>query len=90
MEGCFMFQWGVCFSDGGASFLSGWGAPHGGINFGGGGGFQKIVRWGGQPPPPPPTIGKPAILDVFNCLAQTSIIRFVINDITIVLGSNIK
>ena len=68
----------------------GGGHPMGASILVGGGGFQKIVRWGGQPPPPPPTIGKPAILDVFNCLAQTSIIRFVINDITIVLGSNIK
>ena len=29
MEECFIFQWVVCFSDGGASFLSGGGAPHG-------------------------------------------------------------
>ena len=35
MEGCFVFQWwGVCFSDGGFSFLSG-GHPIGGIGFGG-------------------------------------------------------
>ena len=25
MEGCFMFQWVFCFSDGGTSFLSGGG-----------------------------------------------------------------
>ena len=36
MEGCFMFQWGRCFSDGGASFLSGVRRPMGGISFGGG------------------------------------------------------
>ena len=34
-----MFQWEVCFSDGGLHFLVGEGAPWGGgINFGGGGG----------------------------------------------------
>ena len=31
MEGCITFQWGGgCFSDRGASFLSGEGTPHGG------------------------------------------------------------
>ena len=37
MEGCFTFQWGVCFSDGGSSFLCGGGGgegcPMGGIGF---------------------------------------------------------
>ena len=30
MEGCFMFQWVFCFSDGGTSFLSGGGGGRGG------------------------------------------------------------
>ena len=30
MEGCFMFQWVFCFSDGGTSFLSGGGGRGGG------------------------------------------------------------
>ena len=34
---------GVCFSDGGASFLSG-GVPHGGIGFGGEGGVKPCYR----------------------------------------------
>ena len=39
MEGCFMFQWGgVCFSDGGASFLSGGGCLMWGLVLVGGGG----------------------------------------------------
>ena len=54
MEGCFTFQWGGCFSDGGASFLSG-GAPHGGASvlMGGRGVSKKIVGCGGTPPTPP-------------------------------------
>ena len=45
MEGCFMFQWGgVCFSDGGASFLSGGGVPHVGFGFGRGGGVKPCYR----------------------------------------------
>ena len=45
MEGCFTFQWGGCFSDGGASFLSGGAPPWGGIGFDGGeGGFEKNCR----------------------------------------------
>ena len=47
MEECFTFQWGVCFSEWGASFLSG-GAPHGGIGFHGGG-VKKNRRMGGTP-----------------------------------------
>ena len=43
MEGCFMFQWGVCFS-----FLSG-----GGHWFWWGGFSKKIVRWGAAPHAPP-------------------------------------
>ena len=66
MEGCFIFQWGDCFSDGGGpSFLSG-GKPHGGgISFSGGGrGLKKIVRWGGCPAllPAPPLWGTLASL----------------------------
>ena len=57
MEWCFMFQWGVCFSDGGASFLSGWGGLHGGIGFGRGGGFEKNRKMGGGLP----HYGKPYI-----------------------------
>ena len=56
MEGCFTFQWeGVCFSDGGVSFLSqGGGAPWRGHQFccrggGGGCGLKKIVGWGVPP-----------------------------------------
>ena len=52
-----MFQWGVCFSDGGASFLSGWGGLHGGIGFGRGGGFEKNRKMGGGLP----HYGKPYI-----------------------------
>ena len=60
MEGCFTFQWGVCFSDGGASFLSGGCAPWRGIGFDGGGGSRKIVEWGGgHAPPTYPTMGNP-------------------------------
>ena len=47
MEGCFTFQWGVCFSDWGASFLSGV-CAHGVIGFdAGGGGVEKNDRMGG-------------------------------------------
>ena len=41
MEGCFMFQWGGCFSDGGLHFKWG-GCPMGGIGFDGGGGSKKL------------------------------------------------
>ena len=41
MEGCFMFQQGVCFSDGGDSFLSEGSAPWGGSVLVGEGGFWK-------------------------------------------------
>ena len=53
MEGCFTFQWEVCFSDGGG-FIFKWGcAPWRGIGFDRG--FsKKIVGWGGHTPPPPP------------------------------------
>ena len=54
------FSMGVCFSDGGISFLSGgWGHPHGrGIGFDGARGFEKNRRIGGHPPcsPPPPPL----------------------------------
>ena len=48
-----MFQWGVCFSDGGASFLSegGGGIPWGGISFGGEG-VKENHKIGGTPHPP--------------------------------------
>ena len=65
MEGCFTFQWGGCFSDGGASFLSsgvgGGGVPHGGVLMGGGRDFQKKSLDGGEgaPPMPSPHYGKP-------------------------------
>ena len=48
-KGVSCFNGGVCFSDRGASFLSGGGegVPHGGgINFGGGG-VQKNCKMGG-------------------------------------------
>ena len=63
MEGCFTFQWGVCFSDWGASFLSGV-CAHGVIGFdaGGGGGEKNDRMGGGIPPCPLPThYGKPCI-----------------------------
>ena len=49
MEGCFTFQWGICFLDGGG-FIFNWGVRPmgGGIGFDGGGGA-----------PPPPTMGNP-------------------------------
>ena len=63
MGGCFTFQWRrVCFSDGGASFLSGGCTPWGALDLMGG--FQKKCRMGGamlpMPPIPPTTMGNPA------------------------------
>ena len=42
---------GIVFQMEGTSFLSGRGAPLGGIGFDGGGGSKKIVGWGGRRPP---------------------------------------
>ena len=59
MEWCFTFQWGKegCFSDVGASFLSG-GVSHEGASVLMGEGFsKKIVGWRGLP-----TMGNPEIL----------------------------
>ena len=49
---------GLCFSDGGASFLSGGCAPWGALVLMVGG-LKKIVGWGGAPPMLPPTMGNP-------------------------------
>ena len=61
-KGVSYFNGGGCFSDGGASFLSG-GVPHEGASVlvGGGGEeeFKKIIRCVGCPPCPPPTMGNP-------------------------------
>ena len=68
MEGCFTFQWGGCFSDGGASFLSsgvgGGGVPHGGVLMGGGEIFKKNHWMGGKVHPqcPPLTMGNPTCI----------------------------
>ena len=68
MEGCFTFQWGGCFSDGGGfyswGFIFKWeeGCPMGGgISFDGEGFSKKILGWEGHPPhaSPPPTMGNP-------------------------------
>ena len=48
MEGCFMFQWGFCFSDGGASFSGE--CPVEGHQFCGWI-FKKNHKVGGVPPP---------------------------------------
>ena len=61
MEGCFTFQWGVCFSDWGASFLSGV-CAHGVIGFDAGGGeLKKMIGWGEASPhvPSPHTMENP-------------------------------
>ena len=58
-----MFQWGACFSDVGASFLSGKCAPDGGISFDGGF-LKKNVDGGGGGGGPliHPHYGKPGCL----------------------------
>ena len=59
MEGCFMFQWGVCFSDGGGLIFK-WGVRPIGGSIGFDGGVSKeIARWGGGAPPHAPHYGKP-------------------------------
>ena len=61
-KGVSYFNGGGCFSDGGASFLSG-GVPHEGasvlVGGGGGGGVQKNHKMCGVPPMPPSHYGKP-------------------------------
>ena len=47
MEGFSTFQWGVCFSDEGASILSGWCTSWGGAAVLMGGVSKKIIGWGG-------------------------------------------
>ena len=57
-----MFQWGGCFSDVGASFLSGKCAPDGGISFDGGF-LKKNVDGGGGCPSYTPTMGNQVVYE---------------------------
>ena len=58
MEGCFMFQWGIVFQMGEASFLSGGGqCPKRGITFDGG--VWKKLLDGRDTPSYTPAMGNP-------------------------------
>ena len=79
-KGVSCFNGGVCFSDGGASFLSGGGHSIGEHQFWGGGFLKKNHKMGGATPMPPPTMGN---LDVCHRIGtptskmQKTIARFV-------------
>ena len=56
MGGCFKFQWGVCFSDGGGLYFK-WGeCPMGGALVLMGGGFEKNCWMGVGATPMPPLL----------------------------------
>ena len=59
MGGCFKFQWGVCFSDGGGVYFKWGGAPWEGIGFDGRGVRKKSLDGGGGNPHAPSTMGNP-------------------------------
>ena len=60
MKECFMFQWGVCFSDGGG-FVFKWRGGMGGIGFGAGG-LKTVIRWGAHHSHAPLTMGNPVLM----------------------------
>ena len=81
MEGCFTFQWGVCFSGGG-----GGGALWGCISFDRG--FSKqIIGWGGSPPcpPPPPTVGNPRVC---NNTGSVLNLQLILGNLSFIFSTN--
>ena len=74
MEGCFTFQWGDCFSDGGAPFLSGGCTPWGGTSVLMGVFSKKIIGWGARPHAP-----HPCSEELQKCLPPSAAVQRFIN-----------